>query len=141
MMHVYPMQAMSARVGLHLAYQHYLGTIGARLNPLIYAQGETVILSSWASPRSTQKQNTILSSWVSPRSIHNKHDLHFVGFSEINTQQTTILSSWVYPRSKIINNFFSDSYLFFNFLSFLYLCLTNIFLPLPKCFMEVIKRF
>ncbi|KAL4329581.1 hypothetical protein AHAS_Ahas13G0314400 [Arachis hypogaea] len=86
MMHVCPMQATSSRVSLHPAARHYLGTIGTKLDPIIYAQGETMILSSWASPRSTHKQNTILSSWVSPRTIHNKHDPRFVGFPEINTQ-------------------------------------------------------
>ncbi|KAL4287021.1 hypothetical protein AHAS_Ahas19G0144500 [Arachis hypogaea] len=57
MMHVCPMQAMSSRVGLHLAARNYLRTIGAKLDPIIYAQGETVILSSWASLRSTHKEN------------------------------------------------------------------------------------
>ncbi|KAL4381567.1 hypothetical protein AHAS_Ahas04G0146400 [Arachis hypogaea] len=83
MIHVCPMQAMSSRVGLQPAARHYLGTIGAKLDPIIYAQGETVILSSWVSPRSTHKQNK---------------DPQFVGFPEINIQQTTILSSWVIPE-------------------------------------------
>ncbi|KAL4374231.1 hypothetical protein AHAS_Ahas05G0161100 [Arachis hypogaea] len=71
MMHVCLMQAMSSCVGLHPASRHYLGTIGAKLDPIIYAQGKTVILSSWASPRSIQKQN---------------NDPQFVGFPEINSQ-------------------------------------------------------
>ncbi|KAL4287599.1 hypothetical protein AHAS_Ahas19G0202300 [Arachis hypogaea] len=71
MMHVCPMQAMRSCVGLHPASRHYLGTIGTKLNPIIYAQGEIVILSSWASLRSTHKQNK---------------DPQFVGFPEINTQ-------------------------------------------------------
>ncbi|KAL4391443.1 hypothetical protein AHAS_Ahas03G0245600 [Arachis hypogaea] len=118
MMHVCPMQAMRSRVGLHATSRYSLGTIGGRLDPLIYTQGEAVILSSWASSRSTHKQNTILSSWLSPRSIHNTILSLWVIF-EINTQQTTILISWVFlrsihneqrssvrglsPRSKIIN--------------------------------------
>ncbi|KAL4381122.1 hypothetical protein AHAS_Ahas04G0101900 [Arachis hypogaea] len=64
MMHICPMQAMSTCVGLHPAVRHYLGTIGARLDPLIYAHGETMIFILWASPRST----------------HNKHDPQFVGY-------------------------------------------------------------
>ncbi|KAL4276289.1 hypothetical protein AHAS_Ahas20G0192300 [Arachis hypogaea] len=127
MMHVCHMQAMSSCVGLHPASGHYLGTIGARLNPLIYAQGETLILSSWASPRSTHKQNMILSLWVSLRPIHNKHDPQFVGFPEINTQQTRssfrgfprdqrlstfhglfpssmIINLWVFPGHEIVNS-------------------------------------
>ncbi|KAL4293854.1 hypothetical protein AHAS_Ahas18G0169700 [Arachis hypogaea] len=72
MMHVCPMQAMSSRVGLHPAARHYLGTIGTKIDPIIYAQGKTVILSLWASPRSTHKQN---------------RDPQFVFFPEINIQQ------------------------------------------------------
>ncbi|KAL4287059.1 hypothetical protein AHAS_Ahas19G0148300 [Arachis hypogaea] len=89
MMYVCPMQAMSSRVDLHPAARHYLRTIGAKLDPIIYAQGETVILSSWASPRSIHKQN---------------NDPQFVGFPEINIQQQTRSSvCGLYPRS-ILNN-------------------------------------
>ncbi|KAL4321701.1 hypothetical protein AHAS_Ahas14G0136800 [Arachis hypogaea] len=69
MMHICPMQAMISRVSLHHAARHYLGTIGTKLDPIIYAQGETMILSSWVSPRLTHKQN---------------RDPQFVGFPEIN---------------------------------------------------------
>ncbi|KAL4350479.1 hypothetical protein AHAS_Ahas10G0146100 [Arachis hypogaea] len=87
MMHVCHMQVMSSRVGLHPAARHYLGTIGGRLEPLTYAQGKIVIFSSWASPRSTHKQN---------------NDPQFVDFPEINTQQTRSSVRGLSPRS--INN-------------------------------------
>ncbi|KAL4306561.1 hypothetical protein AHAS_Ahas16G0190600 [Arachis hypogaea] len=89
MMHVCPMQDMSSCVGLHPTARHYLGTIGAKLDPIIYTQGETMILSLWASPISIHKQN---------------NDPQFVGFPEINIQQQTRSSvRGLYPRS-ILNN-------------------------------------
>ncbi|KAL4287975.1 hypothetical protein AHAS_Ahas19G0239900 [Arachis hypogaea] len=88
MMHVCPMQAMSSRVGLHPAARHYLRTIGIKHDPKIYAQVETVILSSWASPKSTHKQNRDpqVVGFLEIK-IQQNIDPQFVGFPEINTQQ------------------------------------------------------
>ncbi|KAL4287586.1 hypothetical protein AHAS_Ahas19G0201000 [Arachis hypogaea] len=90
------MQAMSSRVVLHPAARHYLGTtVGTKLDPIIYAQGEIVILSSWASPRSTHKQN---------------RDPQFVGFPEINIQQNRDPQFVGFPEIKHYQQFMGYSH-------------------------------